>query len=59
MFQGVLISRDHYDRLEVATMRTPRAEVRSFLTALGVGQHLQGMGAPVDKIWANPSRTTA
>lgn len=46
----VVISHDHYDHLDYATIvRLARREVR-FLTSLGVGAHLEAWGVPSERI---------
>lgn len=46
----VLVSHDHYDHLDYATIRAlARTEV-PFVTSLGVGAHLQGWGVPPQRI---------
>lgn len=47
---AVLISHDHYDHLDMATIRDLTAEVPLFLVPLGVGAHLEAWGVPAVKI---------
>ncbi|QIW15727.1 multidrug transporter [Pasteurellaceae bacterium RH1A] len=46
----VIITHDHYDHLETATMRYLADKVPHFVTPLGVGARLQSWGVPADKI---------
>ncbi|MDG4831432.1 MBL fold metallo-hydrolase [Solwaraspora sp. WMMD1047] len=55
---AVLISHDHYDHLDMATVRTLRdGQSAPFLVPLGVGAHLRRWGVPEDRIveldWAD------
>jgi len=47
---GVIISHDHYDHLDRAAVRALAPKVEHFVTALGVGDRLQGWGVPAAKI---------
>jgi L-ascorbate metabolism protein UlaG (beta-lactamase superfamily) len=48
---AVLISHDHYDHLEVDTIKElTRSQRCPFLVPLGVGAHLRGWGVPADRI---------
>ena len=47
----ILISHDHYDHLDMATVRTlARTQRAQFVTALGVGAHLREWGIPANRI---------
>ena len=46
----VLITHDHYDHLEVSTIRYLADKAKHFVTPLGVGARLQSWGVPADKI---------
>ena len=46
----VLITHDHYDHLEYATMRHFRDRQTLFIVPLGVGAHLRVWGVPPEKI---------
>jgi L-ascorbate metabolism protein UlaG (beta-lactamase superfamily) len=47
----VVISHDHYDHLDLATIRTlARHSAVPFVTSLGVGAHLQAWGVPPERI---------
>ncbi len=48
--RGVIISHDHYDHLDRATIRQLKDRVASFVTPLGVGRHLQNWGVDADRI---------
>ena len=48
---AVVISHDHYDHLDLATVRTlARHSAVPFVTSLGVGAHLQAWGVPPERI---------
>ncbi|MFY1670010.1 MBL fold metallo-hydrolase [Plantactinospora sp. WMMB334] len=48
---AVLVSHDHYDHLDMATIRALRdAQSAPFLVPLGVGAHLERWGVPPDRI---------
>jgi L-ascorbate metabolism protein UlaG (beta-lactamase superfamily) len=48
---AILISHDHYDHLDMATVRTlTRTQSAPFLVPLGVGAHLDRWGVPADRI---------
>lgn len=61
----VLITHDHYDHLEAATIRhfARQAAVPRFIVPLGLGVRLQGWGIPADKItelgWAESTTAGA
>jgi L-ascorbate metabolism protein UlaG (beta-lactamase superfamily) len=46
----VLITHDHYDHLEYATMRALRTRETRFIVPLGVGAHLRKWGIPAERI---------
>ena len=48
--RGVLLSHDHYDHLDRATIRVLAPKVGVFLCPLGVGDRLMAWGVPADKI---------
>jgi hypothetical protein len=48
--RGVLLSHDHYDHLDRATIRVLAPKVGIFLCPLGVGDRLAAWGVPTDKI---------
>lgn len=47
---AVVISHDHYDHLEMKTVKALIPKVPMFIVPLGVGAHLQKWGCPTDKI---------
>jgi L-ascorbate metabolism protein UlaG (beta-lactamase superfamily) len=48
---AVLISHDHYDHLDLATVRgLLRTQVAPFVVPLGVGAHLERWGVPAERI---------
>ena len=46
----VMISHDHYDHLDYPTIKTLAKLEVPFVTALGVGAHLQAWGVPAERI---------
>ena len=48
--QGIVLSHDHYDHLDTATIKALQTKVQYFVAPLGVGARLQGMGVPKEKI---------
>jgi L-ascorbate metabolism protein UlaG (beta-lactamase superfamily) len=46
----VLVSHDHYDHLDYPTIRALAKTGVPFVTALGVGAHLQSWGVPAERI---------
>jgi L-ascorbate metabolism protein UlaG (beta-lactamase superfamily) len=47
----VLISHDHYDHLDLPTVRTLlRTQSAPFVVPLGIGAHLRGWGVPEDRV---------
>ncbi|TNY02893.1 MBL fold metallo-hydrolase, partial [Escherichia coli] len=48
---AVVISHDHYDHLDIGTVRELRKlQTVPFITSLGVGAHLQAWGVPPERI---------
>jgi L-ascorbate metabolism protein UlaG (beta-lactamase superfamily) len=48
---AVLISHDHYDHLDLPTVRAlVRGQTAPFVVPLGIGAHLRGWGVPEDRI---------
>ena len=47
---AVLISHDHYDHLDYASVRALAALDVPFVTSLGVGRHLESWGVPAERI---------
>ncbi|MGZ6744502.1 MAG: MBL fold metallo-hydrolase [Nocardioides sp.] len=48
---AVLISHDHYDHLDTATIdRLTRTQSMPFVVPLGVGEHLRGWGVPGERV---------
>lgn len=47
---AVLITHDHYDHLDYASMKALQAKTRLVIAGLGNGAHLQRWGYPADKI---------
>ena len=47
---AVLVSHDHYDHLDMATVRALARRNVSFLVPLGVGAHLERWGVPASRI---------
>ncbi|WAC72997.1 MBL fold metallo-hydrolase [Roseateles sp. SL47] len=48
--EAVILSHDHYDHLDEATVKALAPKVRHFLTPLGVGQRLIDWGVPAEKV---------
>ncbi|MDG2523901.1 MBL fold metallo-hydrolase [Stenotrophomonas sp. HITSZ_GD] len=48
--KGVLISHDHYDHLDKATIIALARRAETFITPLGVGDLIQRWGVPADRI---------
>jgi len=46
----VIITHDHYDHLDYATINKLKSKTSKFCTALGVGEHLEAWGVEEDKI---------
>jgi L-ascorbate metabolism protein UlaG (beta-lactamase superfamily) len=47
---GLLLSHDHYDHLDLPTIEALRERVQRYFVPLGVGQRLRDMGVPADRI---------
>ena len=47
---AVIVSHDHYDHLDFATMRELAKLDVPFVTSLGVGMHLEAWGVPTERI---------
>lgn len=50
--EGVIISHDHYDHLDKATIKRIHTKVKHFIVPLGVDKHLIEWGVPGQKIHA-------
>ena len=48
--EAVILSHDHYDHLDYATIRQLRDRVQRFIVPLGVGAHLRRWGVPALRI---------
>ncbi|MES2532695.1 MAG: MBL fold metallo-hydrolase, partial [Pseudomonadota bacterium] len=48
--EGLILSHDHYDHLDVATITYLRARVQRYFVPLGVGQRLREMEVPAERI---------
>lgn len=48
--EGLVLSHDHYDHLDVATIEHLRQNVRRYFVPLGVGKRLVAMGVAPDRI---------
>ncbi len=48
--KGVIVSHDHYDHLDYATIRALKDKAEHFITARGVGAIMQRWGVPAGKI---------
>lgn len=48
--EAVILSHDHYDHLDEATVKALAPKVRHFLTPLGVGKRLIDWGVPAEKV---------
>lgn len=48
--EGLVLSHDHYDHLDVPTIEALKDRVRRYFVPLGVGQRLQDWGVPADRI---------
>jgi L-ascorbate metabolism protein UlaG (beta-lactamase superfamily) len=48
--EGLILSHDHYDHLDVETIEGLRERVQRYFVPLGVGARLQGMGVPAERI---------
>ncbi|HSW07473.1 MBL fold metallo-hydrolase [Aquabacterium sp.] len=47
---GLILSHDHYDHLDTATIETLRERVQRYFVPLGVAARLREMGVPADRI---------
>lgn len=47
---AVIVSHDHYDHLDYGTINILKNKVKKFIVPLGVGEHLERWGVPVDNI---------
>lgn len=58
--EGLILSHDHYDHLDVATIEALTARVQRYFVPLGVGERLRGMGVAAEAIeefdWWQASR---
>lgn len=48
--EGLILSHDHYDHLDIATIEYLARRVRHYFVPLGVGERLKSMGVPPDRI---------
>ena len=48
--EGLILSHDHYDHLDVSTIEALRDRVARYFVPLGVGARLQGMGVAAERI---------
>ena len=48
--EGLILSHDHYDHLDVPTIEALKSRVKRYYVPLGVGQHLRDWGIPADSI---------
>ncbi|MEM7657532.1 MAG: MBL fold metallo-hydrolase [Bacteroidota bacterium] len=48
--EAVLMTHDHYDHLDYASMKKLIPKVNRFVVSLGVGRHLEAWGVPADQI---------
>ena len=48
--EAVLLSHDHYDHLDYASIKRLKPKVNRWLVALGVGRHLESWGIPTEQI---------
>lgn len=48
--EGLILSHDHYDHLDVATIEYLRQKVQRYFVPLGVGKRLVGMGVAPERI---------
>jgi len=47
---AVVISHDHYDHLDCASIQALLPKTRAFVVPLGIGSHLESWGVPLEKI---------
>jgi L-ascorbate metabolism protein UlaG (beta-lactamase superfamily) len=48
--EGLVLSHDHYDHLDVPTIEALKDRVQRYFVPLGVGERLRGFGVPADRI---------
>ncbi|MBE7369647.1 MBL fold metallo-hydrolase [Ramlibacter pallidus] len=48
--EGMVLSHDHYDHLDVPTIEALKGRVQRYFVPLGVGRRLQEWGVPADRI---------
>jgi L-ascorbate metabolism protein UlaG (beta-lactamase superfamily) len=48
--EGLVLSHDHYDHLDVPTIEALTGKVQRYFVPLGVGERLRGMGVPAERI---------
>lgn len=48
--EGLVLSHDHYDHLDVPTIEALKERVQRYFVPLGVGQRLRDWGVPADRI---------
>ena len=48
--EGLILSHDHYDHLDVPTIEALRGQVKRYFVPLGVGARLRAMGVAADRI---------
>ena len=48
--EGMVLSHDHYDHLDVPTIEALNGRVQRYFVPLGVGQRLRDFGVPADRI---------
>ena len=48
--EGLILSHDHYDHLDVPTIEALKGRVKRYFVPLGVGQHLRDWGVPAESI---------
>lgn len=48
--EGLVLSHDHYDHLDVPTIEALKDRVQRYFVPLGVGQRLRDWGVPADRI---------
>lgn len=50
MLDAVILTHDHYDHLDYSVIKALHHKTKVFYTSLGVGQHLERWGVPLEKI---------
>lgn len=48
--EGLILSHDHYDHLDTATIEYLSRRVKRYFVPLGVGARLEGLGVPSDRV---------